>query len=165
MKTRIAVVVLSLAFAGITVARGLNVSRMTEDELQAKVHAAPQIKHLGAQRLSALPAGTQIEVYFKKFNPHDMPSPKEQFSMGAGSAPAWKPTRIASITMYRFDHADPIALASLKKVAASIGGIALINLQREPVLLKGSLKPRRGEANWAHDIIGYAYYADVVVKR
>lgn len=169
MRIRVTLAALSLAlpsmFGGIAAGKVMQGDWMTEAQLQAKVDADPEIRRVRKYSLPALPAGTEVEVYFKKFNLANMTTPKVHFVMGEGRVPAWKATRIASIKLYHFRRADPLVLASFKKIAASLGGTALINVGREPVLLEGSLRPRRDEADPGYDIIGYAYFADVVVKR
>jgi hypothetical protein len=152
-----------LAFAGVLFAKGFTLSRLTDDEMQSKVSESPIIEAEGDERLDASASDADIEVYYRKFSPLNPPSPREQFAVGEPSAPTWKPRRIGRITLYRWDHTDELALRDMKAAAIAIGGSALINVEREPILRKGSLQTNYRD--WTYEIMGYAYYADVVVKR
>jgi hypothetical protein len=165
MKSRIglATIALTLAFASIAIAKGFYLSRLTDDEMRSKVSESPIIELAGDQSLDPLPADTVVEVYYRKFNALNPPSPREHFAVAEPSAPAWKPKRVGRITLYRLDREDAHAVHDMQAAAVIMGGIALINVEREPILRKGSLEIH--SQDWTYDIMGYAWYADVVVKR
>ena len=167
MKSRIApatvALAVALAFAGIAVAKGFYLSRLTNDEMQAKVSESPIIELAGDGALDPLPADAVVEVYYRKFNPLNPPSPSEHFAVAEPSAPTWKPRVIGKITLYRHDREDARAVHDMQAAAVIMGGVALVNVEREPILRKGSLQIHTSD--WTYDIMGYAWYADVVVKR
>src|SRR4051812_9995708 len=134
MKSRMALATLTLAFAGIAIAKGLYLSRLTDEEMQSRVSASPIIELAGDGTLDPLPADAVVEVYYRKFNLLNAPSPSEHFVVAAPSAPAWKPRRIGRITLYRRDREDARALHDMQAAAVIMGGIALVNVEREPIL-------------------------------
>jgi hypothetical protein len=164
-RTALATVALTLALslAGTAIAKGFYLSRLTDDEMQAQVGASPIIELDGDATLDPLPADAVVEVYYRKFNPLNPPSPREHFAVAEPSAPAWKPRRIGRITLYRRDREDVRAVHDMQAAALAMGGIALVNVEREPILRKGSLEIQT--TDWTYQIMGYAWYADVVVKR
>jgi hypothetical protein len=155
---------LALALGTSAMAKGMLATRVTPEELERRVADSPVIKLVGAKRFAAQPAGTQIELYYKKFGflgPEGIENWEYHYKMGEPGAPTWKYTRIAEVIVYRADHSDPHAVIALKKAAAELGGDAIVNLQREPVFAKGGY-------NWAEktlDVIGYMYYGDVVRRK
>jgi hypothetical protein len=167
MKSRTALapiaLTLALTFASVAIAKGFYLSRLTEDEMRSKISESPIMELAGDATLDPLPDGTVVEVYYRKFNPLNPPSPREHFAVAEPSEPAWKSRRIGKITLYRQDREDARALHDMQAAAVAMGGIALVNVEREPILRKGSLQIHT--TDWTYDIMGYAWYADVVVKR
>ena len=163
---RLVCTVLALSLGGFALGKGFMLLRVDVQEMERLIAASPVIKVAGKQHFDPRPAGTRIEMYYKKFNLLTEPGGIEDwewhYKMGEPSKPAWKYVRLGEVTIYRADRSDPHAILALRKAAAQLGGDAVIDLQREPIALKGSFKYG---VKSSQEIVGYMFYGDVVRKK
>ena len=68
--------------------------------------------------------------------------------------------------MYRAMRADPMVIALMKKEAAAIGGDALTDCQRDPILLEDS--QTRSKQDWRatdFEVVGYEFSCTIVRRK
>lgn len=165
------VILLTLAFAGHAVAGSIFKTGITEEDFQKKVDAGNVVKPLVKTSFEARPAGTKIEVYYKRFGilhlAHNPEAPNaSHFIMGKPGDPSWAYVKIAEISIHRALRADAMVISLMKKEAAAMGGDALTDCQRDPYLLEDS--QTRNKNNWrATDmqIVGYEITCTIVRRK
>jgi hypothetical protein len=171
MRKRTLIAMLSMALAGPAVAGSIFKTGLTEEDFQKKVDADPVVKPLVKTHFDAKPVGTKIEVYYKVFGifhlAHNPDAPNaSHFIMGKPGNPSWAFVKIAEIEMYRAMRADPMVIALMKKEATAIGGDALTDCQRDPLLLEDS--QARSPENWRDTIMqvaGYRFSCTIVRRK
>jgi hypothetical protein len=144
---------------------------ITEDDFQKLVDTGPVIKRLGKAPFEPRPAGTKVEVYYKRFGIlHLAHNPDAQnanhFIMGKPGDPSWANVKIAEISMHRALRADAMVISLMKKEAAAIGGDALTDCQRDPLMLEDS--QTRNKNDWrATDmqVVGYEFTCTIVRRK
>jgi hypothetical protein len=171
MSNRTLIAILAMALAGQAFSGSIFKTGITEEDLQKMVDAGAVVKPMGKARFDARPPGTKIEVYYKRFgilhlarNP-DAPN-ASHFIMGKPGDPSWGYIKIAQIELYRAMRADPIVIALMKKDAQAIGGDALTDCQRDPLLLEDS--QTRSEQDWRAtnmEVAGYKFSCTIVRRK
>jgi hypothetical protein len=162
---------LAMTLAGNAVAGSIFKTGITEEDFQKKVDAGSVVKPLVKTPFDARPAGTKIEVYYKVFGifhlAHDPDAPNaHHFIMGKPGKPSWATINIAELKMYRAMRADPMVIALMKKEAAAIGGDALTDCQRDPILLEDS--QTRSKQDWRatdFEVVGYEFSCTIVRRK
>jgi hypothetical protein len=171
MTTRAVIAMLAIAVAGTAAGNSVFKTGITQEDFQKLVDAGSVMKPLVKTPFDARPAGTKIEVYYKVFGifhlAHDPEAPNAQhFIMGKPGNPSWAFVKIAEIQMYRAMRADPMVIALMKKEAASIGGDALTDCQRDPLLLEDS--QTRSKQDWRatdFEVVGYQFSCTIVRRK
>ncbi|HYJ40307.1 MAG TPA: hypothetical protein VEW08_05920 [Steroidobacteraceae bacterium] len=171
MINRVLIAVLAMALTGHAVAGSIWKTGITEEDFQKKVDAGPALKPLVKTHFDARPAGTKIEVYYKRFSimhlAHNPDAPNaHHFIMGKPGEPSWGYVKIAEIEIYRAMRADPMVIALMKKEAAAIGGDALTDCQRDPLLLEDS--QTRNRQDWRatdFEVVGYQFSCTIVRRK
>jgi hypothetical protein len=171
MSKRALVATLAMALAGNAAGGSIFKTGITQDDFQKRVDAGPVVKPLVKSSFDARPVGTKVEVYYKVFGifhlAHDPDAPNAQhFIMGKPGNPSWHYVKIAEIQMYRAMRADPMVIALMKKEAASIGGDALTDCQRDPLLLEDS--QTRSKQDWRatdFEVVGYQFSCTIVRRK
>ena len=171
MSKRALIAMLAMALAGNAVAGSIFKTGITEEDFQKKVDAGPVLKPLVKTTFDVRPAGTKIEVYYKRFSilhlAHNPDAPNaHHFIMGKPGDPSWGYIKIAEMKMYRAMRADPMVIALMKKEAAAIGGDALTDCQREPFLLEDS--QTRSKQDWRatdFEVVGYEFSCTIVRRK
>jgi hypothetical protein len=166
MNRRFALTCVCLALSGLALGKGfLAFSRLSPEEMDQRVAASPIIKLEGKKTFEPRPTWPKVEIHFKKFGAftaHDGVEDAEwHYVMGEPSKPKWKYTRVGEIVIFRRDRSDPHAILAFKKAAAAMGGDAVINVMREPVVLEGTYD----YATSSSGIQGYQFYGDVVRRK
>ena len=165
------IALVALVFTGAAVANSIFKTGITEEDFQKKVDAGAVVKPLGKARFEARPAGTKIEVYYKRFgifhlaNNPDAPN-AHHFIMGKPGEPSWGYIKIAEIRMWQALRADPMVIAMMKKEVAPLGGDALTDCQRDPLLLEDS--QTRSESDWRatdFQVVGYEFSCTIVRRK
>jgi len=104
------------------------------------------------------PAGS-IVFYYKSWHllsvPDNLDNWKYHYKVGESSSPNFKFRKITSFTHYSKNIDDENVKKILQITASKIGGSAIVNFYREPVI-DGRMIPAK--------IIAYKYKGDVVVK-
>jgi hypothetical protein len=171
MKRRALFTLLVAPLTGLAFAGSIFKTGITEDDFQLKVGAGAVIKPLGKARFEALPPGTKVEIHYKRFGimhvAHNPNAPNaHHFIIGKASDPTWPYVKIATIEMHNGMGTDRIVLARMAKEAAAIGGEALTDCQRDPLLLEDS--QTRSERDWRatdFEIVGYKFSCTVVRRK
>lgn len=171
MSTRVLVVLLSIAFAGHASAGSIFKTGITEEDFQKLVDKDAVVKPLAKAQFEARPAGTKVEVYYKRFgllhlahNPNAENA--DHFIMGKPGDPSWPYLEIAEISIHRALRADAMVISLMKKEAAAIGGDALTDCQRDPIMLEDS--QTRNKDDWrATDmqVVGYEFTCTIVRRK
>ena len=170
MSTRALIAILAMAWAG-TAVGSIFKTGVTAHDFQKLVDAGTAVKSLVKTQFDAKPAGTKIEVYYKVFGifhlAHDPDAPNaSHFIMGKPGVPSWSYVRIAEVEMYRALRADPMVIALMKKEAAALGGDALTDCQRDPLLLEDS--QTRSKQDWRatdFQVVGYKFSCSIVRRK
>jgi len=170
MNKRVRITILAMALAGNAVAGSIFKTGITEEDFQKLVDAGSVVKPLVKTHFEVRPAVTKVEVYYKVFGifhlAHNPDAPNaSHFIMGKPGNPAWAYVKIAEIKMYRAMRADPMVIALMKKDAAAIGGDALTDCQRDPILLEDS--QTRSKQDWRatdFEVVGYEFSC-IIVRR
>ena len=168
MNSRVSIALLAMTLAAPAGAGSIFKTGITEEDFQKKVDAGMAVKPLVKTTFDAKPVGTKIEVYYKVFGilhlARDPDAPNAaHFIMGKPGNPAWRFVKIAEIEMYRAMRADPIVISLMKKEAAAMGGDALTDCQRDPLLLEDS--QTRSEQDWRatdFQVVGYKFSCSIV---
>lgn len=171
MNKRATIALVATMWAGQVLAGSIFKTGITEDDFQKLVDAPPVIKRQGKTQFDARPAGTKIEVYYKRFGLlHLAHNPNAQnadhFIMGKPGNPLWAYVKIAEISMHRALRADAMVISLMKKEAAAIGGDALTDCQRDPLMLEDS--QTRNKDDWrATDmqVVGYEFTCTIVRRK
>jgi len=171
MKARLLMLFVALTLAASASGAKLWTRTLTEQELDQLIDSSPVVKPVGKAHFDAQPAGTTIEVYYTRWSilhlAHDPDAPNaSHFIMGKPGDPTWKYVEIAQIAIYRTMRADPIVIAAMKKQAAAMGGNALRDCHREPILLEDSAM--RAPDNWQQTLIevaGYKFFCSIVRRK
>ena len=171
MSKRALMAIVAMALAGNAVGGSIFKTGITEEDFQKLVDAGSVVKPLVKTHFDARPAGTKIEVYYKRFGilhlAHDPDAPNaHHFIMGKPGEPSWPYVKIAEIKMHRAMRADPMVIALMKKEVAPIGGDALTDCQRDPYLLEDS--QTRSKQDWrATDfaVVGYEFSCTIVRRK
>jgi hypothetical protein len=171
MSKRAIVAMLAMAMAGPAVAGSIFKTGITEEDFQKLVDAGSVVKPLVKTTFDARPPGTKIEVYYKVFGifhlAHDPDAPNaSHFIMGKPGNPSWAYEKIAQVEIHRAMRADPIVIALMKKEAAAIGGDALTDCQRDPLLLEDS--QTRSKKDWRatdFQVVGYQFSCSIVRRK
>lgn len=120
----------------------------------------PKIERLVKDRLPSRTAAENIEAYYFWWNPLQRPDAikdwKEIFIMGESSAPAWAYTSIANIDIAQIAKDDATAMRVLRPLASDLGGDALIDLRRRPMI---------DRSRFGNRIMGFQYSATVVRRN
>ena len=120
---------------------------------------SPKIEVLAKEKLSACNNPEDIEKYFFGWNPLTRPDTienwKEIFAMGDASSPTWSYTEIARLEIAQRNRDDVAAMKTLRSLACGMGGDALIDLRRDPMIDSPKFGAR---------ILGFRYLATVVRK-
>ena len=171
MSTRVLVVLLSMAFAGHASAGSIFKTGITEEDFQKLVDKDAVVKPLAKAQFEARPAGNKVEVYYKRFgllhlahNPNAENA--DHFIMGKPGDPSWPYLKIAEISIHRALRADAMVISLMKKEAAAIGGDALTDCQRDPIMLEDS--QTRNKDDWrATDmqVVGYEFTCTIVRRK
>ncbi len=169
MKNKVWLVLVALLFVSDAFGGKFLMPGLTEEEIDQKVDASPFIKLIGKARFDAKPPGTAIEVHYRKFNILHLARYKNepnaaQFKMGEGSDPAWGYIKIAEIEIYKTMRADAMVIAAMKKEAAKLGGDAITDCQRDPIVLEGDIH-RGGPTGEYQTIAGYKFSCSVVRRN
>lgn len=143
------------------------VSAFFVTDVDQVVKSSPVLEPLSAQRFERRTPPESIALYYKGWTALTVPNAikdwKYHFVIGEASSPSWPYQELVKVTVARYAREDEPALADLKRVAASQGGDALIDLRREPML-----EPRDGNSitltKQGARILGYRYFGTVVRK-
>jgi len=165
LSNRASVALLAMTLAGHAVAGSIFKTGMTEEDFQKKVDAGSVVKPLVKTHFDAQPAGTKIEVYYRRFGiMHAAHYPSEpnahHFIMGPPGEPSWAYIKIAEIRIHGAMRADPFVIAQMKREAAAIGGDALTDCEREPLLLEDS-QTRSNDMQ----VVGYRFSCTIVRRK
>lgn len=148
-----------LAMAAIMLLAGC-VSQHYVPDVEAVLRAPPKIELLVKEKPGSRTSAESIEGYYYWWNPLTRPDAvknwKEIFVMGEASSPAWPYTEIAHLEIAQRTRADATAMQLLRALASSLGGDALIDLRRDPMIDSPKFGAR---------IIGFRYLATVVRKN
>src|SRR5688572_9000432 len=147
--------------AGLALAGSIFKTGITEEDFEKKMDLGAVVKPIGKTRFDALPAGTRVGVFYKRFSIlHIAHNPSEpnahHYIMGLPGDPDWAYIKIATVEMYRTIGGDPFVIAVMREEAAAIGGEALTDCQREPLLLEDSQS--RNKEDWRttdFELVGY----------
>lgn len=136
------------------------VSTYYTQDAEAVFRDSPRIESLVKEKPAARTTAANIESYYFWWNPLTRPDAvrnwKEIFVMGESSSPAWPYLEIARVDVAQRTRDDAAAMQTLRALASSMGGDALIDLRRDP-MIDG---PKFGSK-----IIGFHYLATVVRKN
>lgn len=160
---------IALSFAGQAFAGKFLMPGLTEEEVDQKVDASPFIKLIGKARFEPKAPAATIEVHYRMFGLLHLARYKsepnaKQFKMGEGSEPAWPFIKIAEVEIWKTLRADPIVIAAMKKEAARLGGDAITECQREPIVLEGDVH-RGGPTGVYQTVAGYKFSCSVVRRK
>jgi hypothetical protein len=126
-------------------------------DVDAVLRDSPKIELLAKDKPASRTAAESIEAYYFWWNPLTRPDAvknwKEIYVMGESSSPAWPYTRIASVEIAQRARDDTTAMKTLRSLASDLGGDALIDLRRDPMIDKPQFGAR---------ILGFRYLATVV---
>lgn len=135
------------------------VSKYYAPDVDAVLRASPNIELLVKDKPAPRTTADSIEAYYFRWNPLTRPDAvqnwKEIFVMGESSSPAWTYSSIARIQVAQRKRDDISAMKSLRSLASDLGGDALIDLRREPMIDNPKMGAR---------ILGFRYLATVVRK-
>lgn len=135
------------------------VSQYYVQDVDAILRDSPKIDLLVKEKPAPRTAAENIEAYYFWWNPLTRPDAvknwKEIFVMGESSSPAWTYTAIAKIAVAQRRRDDISAMKILRSLARDLGGDALIDLRRDPMIDNPKFDSR---------ILGYRYLATVVRK-
>jgi hypothetical protein len=133
------------------------VSQYYVQDVDAVLRDSPKIDLLVKEKPALRTAAENIEAYYFLWNPFTRPDAvenwKEIFVMGESSSPAWTYTAIAKVVVAQRRRDDISAMKILRSLASDMGGDALIDLRRDPMIDN----PKFGSR-----ILGYRYLATVV---
>lgn len=119
--------------------------------------ASPQVSALSTQKFESRTAPGHIEFYYFWWNPLTKPNAvqnwQEIFVLGPSSSPAWRYEKVADVVLSKRRKDDVEAKAELQALASRMGGDAVIDLRRDPMIDA----PKFGSR-----IIGYRYLGTVV---
>ena len=165
MNNRALIALLTLTMAGHAAADSIWKNGITEEDFQKKVDAGSVVKPLVKTRFDAKPAGTKIEVYYKRFGIMHAARYKSEpnahhFIMGPPGDPSWAYIKIAEVQIHGAMGADPFVIAQMKKEAATIGGDALTDCQRDPLMLEDS-QTRENTVQ----VVGYKFSCTIVRRK
>ena len=171
MNTRVLVLLSTMAFAGHASAGSIFKTGITEEDFQKLADQDAVVKPIVKTKFEARPEGTKVEVYYKRFGLlHLAHNPNAQnadhFIMGKPGDPSWAYVKIAQISMHRALRADAMVISLMKKEAAAIGGDALTDCQRDPLMLEDS--QTRNRDDWrATDmqVVGYEFTCTIVRRK
>jgi hypothetical protein len=128
-------------------------------DVEAALRASPKIELLVKEKPGPRTSAENIESYYYSWNPLTRPDAvknwKEIFVMGEASSPAWSYTPLARLEVAQRTRDDAAAMQALRSLASSMGGDALIDLRRDPMIDSPKFGAR---------IMGFRYLATVVRK-
>jgi hypothetical protein len=120
--------------------------------------ASPSLKLRGADQLKPREYIGEIEFFYHNFHtlnsPNAMKDWRYHFEMGAGSNPSWAYVEIAEVVAYLRRHDDSEARRQITEAAGKVGGDAVTDLFRQPILVEET----------KNRILGYAYRGMIVRK-
>lgn len=122
--------------------------------------ASPQVRALSSQKFESRTSPAQVEFYYFWWNPLTKPNAVQNwediFVMGKSSSPAWRYDKLADVVLAKRRKNDAEARAELQGIASRMGGDAVIDLRRDPMIDA----PKFGSR-----IIGYRYLGTVVRRE
>lgn len=128
-------------------------------DVEAVLSASPKIELLVKEKPGPRTSAENIESYYYAWNPLTRPDAvknwKEIFVMGEASSPAWSYTALARLEVAQRTRDDAAAMQALRSLASSMGGDALVDLRRDPMIDSPKFGAR---------IMGFRYLATVVRK-
>ena len=135
------------------------VSQYHVQDADAAIRDSPKIELLVGKNPGSRTAAENIGAYYHSWTltrPDAVKNRKELFVMGEPSAPEWRYDLIASLEIAQRTRDDVRAMATLRSLASDLGGDALIDLRRAPMIDR----PQFGAK-----ILGFKYLAIVVRRR
>lgn len=130
---------------------------VSPEELPALIKNSPHVTALSPTRAKRTEPD---KIALHNFHFHALNQPdgltnwKYHYVIGEGSIPAWSYERVAEIQIYLRTRADPLALPRFRRLASEMGGDAVIEMHRKPIITRQLPAP----------IDAYLYYG-VVVRR
>jgi hypothetical protein len=133
------------------------VSQHYVPDVDTVLRDSPKIELLVKDKPALRTTAEDIEAYYFWWNPLTRPDAvknwKEIFVMGESSSPAWPYTPIAKLEIAQRVRDDTSAMKTLRSLASDLGGDALIDLRRDPMIDSPKFGAR---------ILGFRYLATVV---
>lgn len=153
----------------VTPASAIFLNDVSVEKFQTLLQASPVVTNIVDGIAKECETAT-VELHFKKFNVFNAPNAvdhwKYHYVIGEPSKPAWKTQPVADIVVYQAKIEDSAALAIFKTKASELGGCAVQEVFREPVLMNrfadGPKAFGLGGTKAARRILGYAYYGRIV---
>ncbi len=136
------------------------VSGLHVPDIDEQIAASPVVEMAMSESFTPRTATENIALFYRDWNAWTRPAAvkdwKHHYVMGDASSPQWPFIKVAHVTVYLRDLNDAQAVAQLRETAHSLGGDAIVNLYREPLIDKKTMPA---------DIIGYRYKGLIVSKN
>jgi len=128
-------------------------------DVDAELRDSPKVELVVKDKPAPRALPEQIEAYYFRWNPLTRPDGvknwKEIFVMGEPSSPAWSYKPVAKLEIAQRSRDDVSAMNTLRALASELGGDALVDLRRDPMIDSPKFGAR---------ILGFRYLATVVRK-
>ena len=128
------------------------------DEVPRLIGDSPHISRLSSQTYPKRTESSNIQFFNYTFNllsrPDLIKDWQYHYVVGPASSPTWRYEKLAEVLVYLHSRDDPTAFARLGEVASSLGGDAVIDMHRKPIITRKPPAP----------VDAYMYYGMVVRK-